>query len=182
MHSLVVIADRPALRASPTGRPVVPQERLLHDVLSLGDAAEHPVGAREQQRPHVSGRLGGGHVATGAISCRPRAKPSLQLGQARSQRSSRLALAFDEPRTCVIIETAASPAASRPSQAGIRSGDFAPTSAARAGSHSLTGAGSSSTMLKTPVARLSSPATPALAASWTCRNDQIPAPLPMTGT
>jgi hypothetical protein len=38
-------------------RPMPPQERLLHDVLGLRDAAEHPVGDREQQRPQLLGEL-----------------------------------------------------------------------------------------------------------------------------
>jgi hypothetical protein len=83
-------------------------------------------------------RLGGGQ---------PWRKPCRQLGQAGCQPSSRFALAFDEPRICVIIETPTSPAASRPSHTGSRYGAFAPTACARNGSHSATRPGSSSTML-----------------------------------
>ena len=46
-----------------------PQERLLHDVLGLADAAEHPVGDREQQRAQLLVRVGchgrGGHLVSG---------------------------------------------------------------------------------------------------------------------
>ncbi len=150
--------------------PVIAQECLLHDVLGLRDAPEHPVSDREQQRPEVVERLRGRRQvlarrglrvaprplpsahdrdagSRSASACRPRAKPSRHVGHAGSQRSSRLALALDEPRTDVIIATAVSPAASRPSQTGTRNGFFAPAAAARTGSHSQTGAGSSSTML-----------------------------------
>src|SRR3712207_8908527 len=34
-------------------RPVHPQQRFLHHVLGLGDAAEHPVGDRERDRPQL---------------------------------------------------------------------------------------------------------------------------------
>jgi hypothetical protein len=59
----------------------------------------------------------------------------------------RFALAFDEPRIRVIAETPTSPAATRASQTGTCLGGFAPTTSATYGSHSDTGAGSSSTML-----------------------------------
>ena len=47
--------------------------------------------------------------------------------------------------------TATSPASGRASHVGIRMGRFAPAHSARYGNHSLAGAGSSSTMLNTPV-------------------------------
>ena len=75
------------------------------------------------------------------------ANPWRHDGCAGRQPSSRLALALEPPRTSVIIETRCSPANNRPSQAGTRIGGLAPTRVARAGSHSLTSAGSSSTML-----------------------------------
>ena len=36
------------------GRALKPDERLLHDVLGLGDAAEHAVGDREHQRTQLA--------------------------------------------------------------------------------------------------------------------------------
>ena len=81
------------------------------------------------------------------LSSSPETKPSRQLGHIGSQPSSRLALAFDAPRICVIIETPTSPIAKRAIQAGTCRGGRAPRHSARYGSHSETGAGSSSTML-----------------------------------
>ena len=75
------------------------------------------------------------------------ANPWRHDGCAGRQPSSRLALALEPPRTSVIIATICSPANNRPSQAGTRIGRLAPSKVARTGSHSLTGAGSSSTML-----------------------------------
>jgi hypothetical protein len=49
-----------------------PQQRFLHHVLGLGDAAEHPVGDRERDRPQlVEQSLAIGHAA---------ASPCRQLG------------------------------------------------------------------------------------------------------
>jgi hypothetical protein len=56
-------------------------------------------------------------------------------------------LEFEAPRLSVIIMTAGSPATSRASQRGTFRGGLAPIAAASAGSHSRTGAGSSSTTL-----------------------------------
>jgi hypothetical protein len=75
------------------------------------------------------------------------AKPSRQLGWAGRQASSRLALAFDAPRTSVIITTPGSPVNIRPTNRGTCIGCLAPSSCASAGSHSATGAGSSTTTL-----------------------------------
>src|SRR5262245_26848453 len=77
----------------------------------------------------------------------PRLNPSRQLLHFGRQSSSRPAFAFDAPRTCVMKETPTSPTTSRPMNVGTRRGGFAPTAAAKYGSHSETGAGSSSTML-----------------------------------
>src|SRR4029077_2086956 len=116
-----------------------PQQRLLDHVLGLGDAAEHAVGDRERDPPQlVEHALAIGHAA---------AKPRRQLGCAGRQRSSRLALAFDAPRISVIINTPGSPANSRPMNRGTRIGFLAPSVCASAGTHSATGAGSSSTTL-----------------------------------
>ena len=77
-------------------RAVVAEERLLDDVLRLGDAAEHPVGDREQQRAQVLVRLGHARVfAADTVAARidsprgrertgcrrARGNPSRQLGQ-----------------------------------------------------------------------------------------------------
>src|SRR5215211_1317707 len=116
-----------------------PQQRFLRHVLGLGDAAEHPVGDRERDGPQlVKLSLAIGHAA---------ANPCRQLACAGRHRSSRLALAFEAPRSPVIITTPASPANSRPMNRGTRIGFLAPSSCASAGSHSATGAGSSSTTL-----------------------------------
>src|SRR4051812_45876117 len=116
-----------------------PQQRLLHDVFGLGHAAEHPVGDPERDWPKLVEQL----VAVGHGT----RKPCRQDGCAGSHPSSRFAFAFDAPRSSVIITTPTSPANNRPTHFGTRIGFFAPTSAASAGSHSATGAGSSSTML-----------------------------------
>src|SRR6185437_15213905 len=70
-----------------------------------------------------------------------------QLARAGSQPSSRRAFAFEPARTCVIMTTRCSPAASRITQAGTTRGRFAPSKVASSGSHVRTCAGSSSTML-----------------------------------
>jgi hypothetical protein len=54
---------------------------------------------------------------------------------------------FEVPRTFVNIDTPASPANSRPSQTGTWRGGGAPSTDAMYGSHSDTGAGSSSDTL-----------------------------------
>jgi hypothetical protein len=92
-----------------------------------------------------------------------------------------LARAFDDPRVAVIIDTTTSPPTSRPTQTGSRNGGFAPTHEAKCGSHCDTGAGSSSTMLKTPRARCSSASTVAAAASSTCSHDAYAVPPPTSG-
>src|SRR5262245_48062602 len=116
-----------------------PQQRLLHHLLGLGDAAEHPVGDRERDRPQlVKQPLAIGHAAV---------NPCRQLGCAGRHPSSRLALALEAPRSSVIITTPASPANSRPMNRGTRIGFLAPSACASFGSHSATGAGSSSTTL-----------------------------------
>src|SRR5262245_25231014 len=69
------------------------------------------------------------------------ANPCRQLGCAGRHASSRLAFAFDAPRSSVIIMAPASPANSRPMSRGTRIGLLAPSVCASAGSHSATGAG-----------------------------------------
>jgi len=55
-----------------------PQQRLLHHVLGFGDAAEHPVGDRERDRPQlVEQSLAIGHLASGLT----RPGPSRRSGQ-----------------------------------------------------------------------------------------------------
>src|SRR6185437_14217357 len=107
--------------------------------------------------------------------------PSRQLANRGSQPSAFLVFTFDDPREVVIWATTNSPASSRPSQAGSRSGGFAPATRARYGSHSATGAGALSTTLYTPGAPRPTAATVAAAASVISRNDQTPVPPPITG-
>src|SRR5206468_8512444 len=123
-------------------RAVKPQKRLLHDVLRLRHAAEHPVGDREGRRPELVEQVPvpPAHAASSA-------KPWRQLGWLGCQPSSRFAFAFEAPRTSVIMTVAASPASTRPSQRGTWRGGLAPRAVATSGSHTATGAGSSSTML-----------------------------------
>src|SRR5262249_43282881 len=95
--------------------------------------------------------VGGGR----AVGRRPRRSqpltqarnPSRQLAYRGSQPSSFLAFWFEDPRELVIWATTNSPASSRPSQAARRGGGLVPAPWARYGSHSATGAGSSSTTL-----------------------------------
>src|SRR5262249_22889318 len=90
-----------------------------------------------------------GHTLTGSgpkpgtgTSPSPCRKPSRQVRYCGAQPSSALAFAFDVPRIRVIIDTPTSPAASRPSHTGTRSGGLAPTPSASSGSHTDTGRGS----------------------------------------
>lgn len=85
-----------------------------------------------------------------AARSQARPTPSGNLGWRGCQPSSRFALAFEVPRIWVIIDTPTSPAASRPSQTGTRSGGLAPVIRASSGSHSATGRGWSSTTLYVP--------------------------------
>lgn len=57
--------------------------------------------------------------------------PSRQLGYRGSQPSSFRAFSFEDPREAVICSTTNSPASSRPSRAGTRSGGLAPAAGAR---------------------------------------------------
>ena len=96
------------------------KQRFLHHVLGLGHAAEHPVGDRERDRPQlVEQALAIGHAA---------ANPCRQLGCAGVHASSRLAFAFEAPRTSVIIRAPASPAKMRPTKRGTCIGRLAPRS------------------------------------------------------
>src|SRR5262245_55443538 len=119
--------------------PDAPAAALPHHILGLGDAAEHPVGDRERDRPQLLKQLLAIRHAA--------ANPCRQLGCAGRHASSRLALVFEAPRTSVIIATPASPATSRPTNRGTCIGPLAPSDCASAGNHSATGAGSSSTTL-----------------------------------
>src|SRR5262249_45964916 len=101
-------------------RLMYPQQRLLYHVLGFRHAAEHAVCDRERDRAQLlEFSLAIGHAA---------ATPRRQLWCAGRQASSRLALAFDAPRTSVIIITPASPANRRPTNCGTRHGFFAPSS------------------------------------------------------
>src|SRR5215471_15432871 len=113
------------------------QQRLLHHVLGLGHAAEHPVCDRERDRPQLLEQLlPRTHVAN----------PCRQLGCLGCHPSSRLALAFEAPRSSVISTAPASPATNR----GTRTGCLPPSTAssrwriaATIARISLTGEGSS---------------------------------------
>src|SRR3954453_2651215 len=92
------------------------------------------------------------HLRLWALVCgrwpsAPAAKPSRQLGWLGRQPNSAFAFAFDAPRDSVIMATAAGLATTLAIHAGTLRGGLAPSVSARYGSHSLTGAGSSSTML-----------------------------------
>ena len=79
MLSRVVIAEEVGLgRLDP--RPVGlgamdAEEGLLDDVLRLADAADHPVGDREQQRPELFVGRFGSHAATDEIARAPVTAP-----------------------------------------------------------------------------------------------------------
>src|SRR5688572_28175099 len=73
--------------------------------------------------------------------------PVRQLGWDGSQPSSRFAFSLDAPRRSDAKTAACLPPTSFASQSGTRSGRLAPAAAARAGTHSRIGAGSSSVML-----------------------------------
>src|SRR5262245_1070752 len=75
------------------------------------------------------------------------ANPCRQLACLGCHPRSRFALALEAPRISVIIMTPASPANSRPTNRDTRIGFLPPSVCASAGSHSATGAGSSSTTL-----------------------------------
>jgi hypothetical protein len=121
--------------------------------------------ARRCAQHHVQlGHDAGARVSVTAVSRRPSVTPCTHLrsdpktrvaagdrhGVRRARRCAQhhVQLGHDAgARVSVIIVTMCSPAISRPSHFGTRKGGFAPTRAASAGSHSRTGAGSSSTML-----------------------------------
>src|SRR3954454_9702965 len=104
---------------------------------AVGDVGGEPAGAL----------VPGCHDPIFPGSARPSRKPSRQLAQRGFQPSSRLALAFEAPRSSVIEITPISPATISPSQRGTCRGGFAPRIFASPGSHTVTGAGSSSTTL-----------------------------------
>src|SRR5690606_24867686 len=163
-------------------RPLVARVGLLHHVLGVAHRAEHPIGDREQQRSQRLRLLVGlGHGAAPTASVSACRNPSRQLLQRGRQSSSRFAFALDAPRPSVIQRTTTSPASGRASHTGTRRGGFAPTAAARCGSHSATGAGSSSTTLYRPALPRSTAATVAAAASSRWMNDHTPLPLPTIG-
>ena len=103
------------------------------------------------------------------------------MGNAGRQSRTARAFAFDAPRISHMIATTCVPM-SRATQRGTWRGGRAPIVEASAGSHSRTGAGSSSTTLNTsPGAARSSAATVAPAASSMWMNDQTPPPSPTSG-
>ena len=103
-----------------------------------GSRGRDPLPPRRWRERHRRHR---GHAGSRRASS---ARSAASRARAWPSRSTRRAAS-------VIIWTATSPARSRPSQAGTRSGGLAPTASAMKGRYSETGAGSSSTMLKMPV-------------------------------
>src|SRR3954452_14550945 len=167
-------------------------QRLLHHVLGLRDAAEHPVGDREGSRTELLEELfvGLAHAVSGLrspVAARPlsaaasSANPSRQLGCRGVQPSSRVSLAFAAPRNSVIMSTAGLPAKRRPRNFGTRFGFGAPIISATPGSHSATGSGLSSVTLYTPRSPPSIAATVASAASSMWMKDQTADPSPAIG-
>jgi hypothetical protein len=88
---------------------------------------------------------------------------------------------LDTPLAVCSVPATALPTKIVASHAGTRIGGGAPTSAQKAGIHSRVGAGSSSTMLYTPLP-CSSAHTAARAASSTWTNENIPSPAPTIGS
>jgi hypothetical protein len=97
------------------------------------------------------------------------------------QPSARFAFAFEAPRASVPIMTAVSPPIRRASQTGTWRGGLAPSASATTGSHSRTGAGSSSTMLWIAGPSCSSASTVAAAASSRWIHENTPPPSPTIG-
>ena len=94
--------------------------RFLDHVLGVGDAAEHPVGGRQRDRPHLVKQPPAiGHAA---------ANPCRQLACLGCQPRSRLAFAFEAPRISVMNTAPVSPANSRPTNRGTRIGFLVPSS------------------------------------------------------
>ena len=120
--------------------------RLLIQFLDVRAAAavRPPVRQRSSSRQGA----GGAQPCDSGFDGRHAARnPWRQLECAGRHASSRLAFALEAPRASVIITTAASPASNRPTRRGRCIGFLASSSRANAGSHSATGAGSSSTTL-----------------------------------
>src|SRR3954451_6020757 len=128
-HPLRVAARRhdvaPALEVERIHRSAPPLAALapahLQDASAGGTDAD-PGQPRDDRVEDVLGEppgtlVVGGHrspYCAGSDSARALRKPSRQLGQVGRQPSSRLALAFEAPRTSVINTTAPSPASIRP--------------------------------------------------------------------
>ena len=128
------IADAEAARRARESRPAraaAPSRRTASRASCCGAPRPHRLG--RQRTTSFRGRARAG-------------MPSRHVGHAGSQPSSRFARSFEAPRISHIITTRCSPI-SRPTQRGKCRGGGAPIASATAGSHSRTGAGSSSTML-----------------------------------
>ena len=106
--------------------------------MTPGELERFPVAERDAAIAWAAARLS--HSS-------PVRKPSRQEANRGCHPNSRLAFAFDAPRTLVIITTPVSPTNSRASHAGIRRGGGASSAVASSGSHTDTGAGSSSVTL-----------------------------------
>ena len=171
-------------------RPLLPQERLLHDVLRLADAAEHAVGDREQQRAQPGevrvvrqrGRLRSA-PADGPGAVRPSRKPVPPARpRAAASRARAWPCAFDEPRTSVIIDTPTSPATIRPIQRGTCRGGRRTDGLGQVGQplgHAARGRRRRCCRRRARRARSPRPWRAAASSTWI--HDQTPAPAPTIG-
>src|SRR5262249_23681284 len=157
-HQLaVVLAQHRAVRVARQLGGAGPGQPDREPLGEAGDGPQPLVVLDEEQQAVPDGPASARHPLTGSgpkpgtgtspSRCR---KPSRQVRYCGAQPSSALAFAFEVPRIRVIIDTPTSPAASRPSHTGTRSGGLAPTASASSGSHTDTGSGSSSAPLYTP--------------------------------
>ena len=124
-------------------RLVEAEERLLDHVLGLGDAAEHPVGDRERRRAQLLEQLvvRVGHAASPREALPPARVPRLPAELALGLRVRRAAHLGHHDRRGLAGEQPAEPARHVARRLARRRREPA------SGSHSATGAGSSSTML-----------------------------------
>ena len=121
-------------------RPVEAEEPLLHHVLRLAHAAEHPVGDGERRRAERVELLLGHRSAESLREALPPARDSAAASRARASPSR-----SRRPSSRSSWRSPPHRPASRPSQRGTRLGGLASSALASTGSHSRTGAGSSST-------------------------------------
>ena len=119
-----------ARRHMQAGRPRFEADRREREELAerffdaFRDAAEDPVGDREQQGPQLLELLGPVHPSSSE-------NPSRHDGYRSSHPRSRFAFALEKPRPWVITPTAISPAIGLANHAGTRRGGLAPARSAR---------------------------------------------------